>query len=60
MSAKRSSYAISVKSHGADLWDMELMTAKEGLMGYLLFCTVDLKNGSGTDYQNAYAYLAKI
>lgn len=29
-------------------------------MGYLVFCTFDLKNASSQDYQNVYADLAKI
>lgn len=29
-------------------------------MAYLVFCTFDLKEASATDYQNAYADLAKI
>lgn len=29
-------------------------------MSYLVFCTFDLKGASSTDYQNAYADLAKI
>lgn len=29
-------------------------------MGYLAFCTFDLKNASSRDYENAYAELRKI
>lgn len=29
-------------------------------MSYMVFCTFDLKNASGQDYQNAYVDLAKI
>ena len=29
-------------------------------MSYLVFCTFDLKNATGQDYQNAYADLEKI
>jgi len=29
-------------------------------MSFLVTCTVDLKNASATDYQNAYADLARI
>jgi hypothetical protein len=29
-------------------------------MGYLVFCTFDLKNASATDYQNAYADLQRL
>ena len=29
-------------------------------MSYVVFCTFDLKNAGSTDYQNAYADLAKL